>query len=275
MQTGAQGMASGDKAFTGSIPAIYDEYLVPIWFAPYAEDLVRRLSGVMRGRVLEIAAGSGAATRAMARALPPAVSIVATDLNGPMLDVSASRLADRRIEWRVADASALPFDDKEFDAVVCQFGVMFLPDKAKGFAEARRVLKPGDLYIFNVWDTLDANVFALVATQALAAVFPEDPPTFFERLPYGYNDAGDIRATLVKAGFANTEIETVEKTDRAPSPRAAAIGICQGTPLRNEIDTRDASRLDEATEAVAAALAAKFGSGAIEGRMRALVVTAR
>lgn len=268
-------MPGSDKAFTGSIPAIYDEYLVPIWFSPYAEDLVRRLTGVKRGRVLETAAGSGAATRAMARALPPAVSIVATDLNGPMLDVSASRIADRRIEWRVADASALPFDDREFDAVVCQFGVMFLPDKVRGFAEARRVLKPGGPYIFSVWDTLETNVFALVATQALATVFPEDPPTFFARLPYGYNDADDIRSALAKAGFANTEIETVEKTNRAPSPRAAAIGICQGTPLRSEIETRDAKRLDKATDVVAAALAAKFGSGAIEGRMRALVVTAR
>ncbi|MCB1542354.1 MAG: methyltransferase domain-containing protein [Rhodoblastus sp.] len=268
-------MASGDKAFTGSIPAIYDEYLVPIWFSPYAEDLVRRLSGVKRGRVLETASGSGAATRAMAHALPPAVTIVATDLNGPMLDVSATRLTDRRIEWQVADASALPFDDEEFEAVVCQFGVMFLPDKVQGFAEARRVLKPGGLYIFNVWDTLETNAFAQVATQALAAVFPDDPPTFFERLPYGYNDAGEISATLKNAGFVNMEIETVEKTNRAPSPRSAAIGICQGTPLRNEIEARDAQRLDEATEAVAAALAARFGSGAIEGRMRALVVTAR
>ena len=188
MQTGAQGMASGDKAFTGSIPAIYDEYLVPIWFAPYAEDLVRRLSGVMRGRVLEIAAGSGAATRAMARALPPAVSIVATDLNGPMLDVSASRLADRRIEWRVADASALPFDDEEFEAVVCQFGVMFLPDKVQGFAEARRVLKPGGTLILSL-----PKRNAAVLTQSLAQVIRTRARDLRRRTP------GKILLVVVKA----------------------------------------------------------------------------
>ncbi len=268
-------MAVGDKAFTGSIPAIYDEYLVPIWFAPYADDLVRRLVGVRRGRVLEIAAGSGAVTRAMARALPAAVSIVASDLNRPMLDISAARITGRRIEWQTADAGALPFADRAFNTVVCQFGVMFLPDKTQGFAEARRVLAPGGLYLFNVWDTLESNAFARVASRALATVFPEDPPMFFARIPYSYNDPNEIRDALATAGFANTEIETVEKTSRAPSPRAAAIGICQGTPLRNEIEARDASRLDEATDAVAAALAANFGSGAMEARMRALVITAR
>ncbi|HMN70914.1 MAG TPA: methyltransferase domain-containing protein [Rhodoblastus sp.] len=268
-------MAGGDKAFTGSIPAIYDEYLVPILFAPYAEDLVRRLGGLKRGRLLEIAAGSGAVTRAMARALPAAVSIVASDLNQPMLDVSASRITDRRIEWRQADASALPFDDREFDAVVCQFGIMFCPDKPRAYAEARRVLAAGGTYLFNVWDTLETSEFSHVAIRTLAKLFPDDPPSFFERIPHGYHDIADIRAALHAAGFANTEIETVEKIGRAPSPRAAAIGICQGTPLRNEIETRDAGRLNEATEAVAAALAAKFGSGAIEGRLRAIVVTAR
>ena len=269
------GLGKGDKAFTGSIPAIYDEYLVPIFFAPYAEDLVRRLGGVKRGRLLELAAGSGAATRAMARALPPAVSIVATDLNQPMLDVSAARIAGRTIEWRVADACALPFDAQEFDCVVCQFGAMFFPDKLRAFAETRRVLAAGGLFLFNVWDALEANDFSAVATQATNRLFPDDPPTFFARLPHGYHDADLIRRTLTEAGFANLEIETVEKRGRAPSPRAAAIGICQGTPLRNEIEARDPKRLDEVTDGVAAALAAKFGSGAIEGRLRALVISAR
>ena len=140
-------MGKGDKAFTGSIPAIYDEYLVPVFFAPYAEDLVRRLGGVKRGRLLEIAAGSGAATRAMARALPPAVSIVATDLNQPMLDTAAGLTAAANVEWRQADAQALPFEGASFDAVVCQFGVMFFPDKAAGFSQARRVLRPGGRFL--------------------------------------------------------------------------------------------------------------------------------
>ncbi len=268
-------MAGGDKAFTGSIPAIYDEYLVPIFFAPYAEDLVRRLGDLRRGRLLEIAAGSGAATRAMARALPSSVSIVASDLNRPMLDVSRARITDRTIEWRAADACALPFDEREFDAVVCQFGVMFCPDKAQAFREARRVLAPGGCYLFNVWDRLETNAFSDIATQALAGLFPDDPPRFLERVPHAFHDVAAIRDALAVAGFANTEIETVEKSSRAPSPRAAAIGLCQGTPLRSEIEARDAARLNEATEAVATALAAKFGTGAIEGRMRAIVVTAR
>jgi ubiquinone/menaquinone biosynthesis C-methylase UbiE len=268
-------MAATDKLFAGSIPVIYDRLLVPLIFEPYARDLAVRVAQAKPRRVLETAAGTGVLTRNLASALPEQTSIIATDLNQPMLDHAAERqAAGRPVAWQQADALALPFKDRSFDVVACQFGIMFFPDKIKGYGEARRVLEPGGHFLFNVWDEIAANEFADVVTQALAAVFPQDPPRFMARVPHGYHDVRKIREELVAAGFATIAIETIEQKSVASSPREPAIAYCQGTPLRNEIEARDASRLEEATDAAARALAQRFGSGAIEGRIRAHVITA-
>jgi SAM-dependent methyltransferase len=246
-----------------------------MFFEPYAEDLATRLGDIGRGCVLELAAGTGVVTRALARRLAPSVEMVATDLNQPMLDLAATRITGRRIEWRQADATSLPFDADSFDAILCQFGVMFFPDKARAFREARRVLKPGGRLLFNVWTALAENAFSHVVTEAVAALFPSDPPSFFARVPHAYHDKSEIRAVLSAAGFGQIEMTIVTLPSRAASARDAAIALCQGTPLRNEIEARDASRLEEATAATAAALSKRFGDGAIEAAMGALVVEAR
>jgi len=267
-------MVATDTLFAGSIPEFYDRYLVPLIFEPYALDLAGRLAEIGPGNVLEVAAGTGAATRAIASRLPASAQLTATDLNQPMLDHANARLPDERIEWKKADALALPFEDGSFDAVVCQFGVMFFPDKIQGYREARRVLKPGGHYLFNVWDHISENEFADVVTDALAALFPHDPPRFLARTPHGYHNREQIRRELNAAGFTNVSIEAVDHRSKAASPRDPAIAYCQGGPLRNEIEARDAARLEEATSRAAEAVARKFGSGAVDGRIRALVITA-
>ena len=268
-------VASVDKVFAGSIPELYERLMVPLIFEPYALDLARRLAKTKPRAVLETAAGTGVVTRALAAALPAETRLTITDLNQPMLDHAKSRQpADSRIAWRRADALALPFEDRSFDAVACQFGAMFFPDKVQGYKEARRVLKPGGHFFFSVWDAIEANDFADVITQELAAVFPNDPPQFLARTPHGYHDVERIGAELAAAGFSRIDIETVAHRSRALSPRDPAIGFCQGTPLRNEIEARDPSRLGEATDVAAAALAARFGPGPIDGRIQALVITA-
>jgi SAM-dependent methyltransferase len=267
-------MRPTDRVFAGSIPALYDRYLGPLIFEPYAADLAKRLEDLTAGRLLEIAAGTGVVTRALAR-LPDAVAIVATDLNPPMLAFAAARMEPRRpITWRQADALALPFAESEFDVAVCQFGVMFFPDKRTAFREALRVLKPGGRFLFNVWDRIEVNEFAQVVSEAVAALFPENPPRFMARTPHGYHDTGMIRDELKAVGFSSIAIETVERRSKAPSARDPAIGFCQGTPLRNEIDARDPRRLAEVTEAATRAIAERFGEGPVEGKMQAHVVTA-
>ena len=263
-----------DKVFSGSIPKLYETYLVPLIFEPYAQDLADRLASRSLTRVLEIAAGTGVVTRRLALVLPESVSIVATDLNQPMLDQAAALGTRRPVEWRQADAMRLPFQDRTFDAVVCQFGVMFFPDRAKAFAQARRVLRPGGVFLFNVWDRIEENEFADTVTRSLEAVFPTDPPRFLARTPHGYHDESVIRRDLVSGGFAaEAQIVPIAARSRANSPRVPAVAYCQGTPLRNEIEARDASRLGEATDAVAAALAQRFGTGAVDGKIQALIVS--
>jgi ubiquinone/menaquinone biosynthesis C-methylase UbiE len=264
------GITATDKLFAGSIPEIYDRYLVPLIFESYASDLAERVAQTGPHRVLELAAGTGALTRALASRLPARVPIVATDLNQPMLDYAALRSADDgRITWRQADALALPFDDQAFDAVACQFGVMFFPDKLRAYREAHRVLRPGGRFHFNVWDHIAANEFADVITQELAKLFPHDAPLFLARTPHGYHEVASIEEELAAAGFASASVETRGDTSKARSAREAALAYCQGTPLRNEIEARDASRIEEATETAAQALARRFGAGAITGQIRA------
>lgn len=268
-------MAVTDKLFAGSIPEVYDRYLVPLIFDSYARDLAERLGAVRPRDVLETAAGTGALTRAIEPRLAAEARMVATDLNQPMLDRAAARQPHAgRIAWQRADALALPFEDERFDAVACQFGAMFFPDKVRGYGEVHRVLKPGGHFFFNVWDEISENEFADVVTQALAARFAQDPPRFLARTPHGYSDAGRIRDDLTAAGFSRISVDTVDGVSKASSPHEPAIAYCQGTPLRNEIEARDASGLEDATNEAAAALARRFGSGAVEGRIRAHVIIA-
>ena len=262
-----------DKVFTGSIPKLYEEHLVPLIFEPYAADLVNRIASRSLGRVLEIAAGTGVVTRKLASALPDSVSIVATDLNEAMLDLASEVGTRRPVEWRQADAMQLPFDDSTFDAVVCQFGVMFFPGKAKAFSEARRVLRSGGVFMFNAWDRIEENEFAHTVTKALASVFPEDPPRFMARTPHGYYDLATIERDLKHGGFVATpHISTLAARSKATSPHIPAIAYCQGTPLRNEIEARDKLRLGEATDMAAQAIAERFGQGPVDGKIQAHVI---
>lgn len=268
-------MMATDKLFAGSIPEIYDRLLVPLIFEPYALDLAKRVARTDPRNVLETAAGTGVLTRAIALQLPAHARIVATDLNQPMLDHAAVRQSgDGRIEWKKADALTLPFGDQSFDVAACQFGAMFFPDKVQAYKEAHRVLKPGGQFVFNVWDKISENDFADTVTQALATVFPHDPPHFLARTPHGYHDVEQIRAELNAAGFTAVTVDAVDDISKAPSPSNPAIAYCQGTPLRNEIESRDASRLQEATKVAAEAVARRYGSGAVEGRIRGFVIAA-
>jgi SAM-dependent methyltransferase len=211
----------------------------------------------------------------LAPKLSSGTTYVVTDLNQPMLDYAASRQGpDIRITWRQADALALPFDNAAFDLVCCQFGAMFFPDRPSAYREAKRVLKPGAHFLFNVWDRIEENAFADDVVNALARMFPNDPPRFMARTPHGYYDTALIRRELEEAGFSGVVIETRAEQSRASSPRIAAVAYCQGTPIRNEIETRDAGKLEAATDYAAAAIADRHGSGAVAAKIQAHVIMA-
>jgi ubiquinone/menaquinone biosynthesis C-methylase UbiE len=268
-------MLETDKVFAGSIPENYDRYMVPLIFEPYAGDLAQRAASLSPNAVLEIAAGTGVVTRALAPKLSPGASYVVTDLNQPMLDYAASRQPpDSRIKWRQADALVLPFANAAFDLVCCQFGAMFFPDRASAYREARRVLKPGGHFLFSVWDRIEENVFADDVTNVLAKMFPNDPPRFLARTPHGYHDRTMIRSELEEAGFSGVAIETRSAQSRASSPRLPAVAYCQGTVLRSEIEARGPGRLEAATDSAASAIADRHGSGEVAAKIQAHVIVA-
>jgi ubiquinone/menaquinone biosynthesis C-methylase UbiE len=266
-------MSGHDIHFVGSIPAVYDEILGPLMFAPYADDLAERVRRAGPRAVLEVAAGTGVVTRALVKALASA-QIVASDLNDAMLHI-AQRQPLPRVTWKHADAQRLPFEDAAFDVVVCQFGYMFVPDKPAAYREARRVLGAGGRLVFNMWGPLERNPVTQVVGASVASSFPHDPPRFFERTPFAYYDGATLRSELERAGFQDVEVESVEKVTQAPSPELTAEGLCLGTPMRNEIEARDPARLDAVTAAAGAALRARFGAGPFDNRMHAVVISAR
>lgn len=266
-------MNSTDTVFAGSIPAMYDRYMVPLLFRPYAEEVARRARGFMPGHVLETAAGTGIVTEALYQALPDA-EIIATDLNAPMLEVAAQRVRSDKVAFEPADALDLRFADASFDLVVCQFGVMFFPDKVRANSEARRVLRDGGRYLLVIWDSVERNLATKVAGAAVAELFPDDTAAFYERIPFRYHERTVIEADLRAAGFGEVDLETVELRSRAASARDAALGLTQGSPMRSEIEKRGSDVLARATDAAERALRQFEGPDGFDAPMSAHIVTA-
>ncbi|QFT95191.1 Ubiquinone/menaquinone biosynthesis C-methyltransferase UbiE (plasmid) [Roseovarius sp. THAF9] len=268
-------MSNIDSDFSGSIPEIYNSHLVPILFEGFAEDLAERVARTDPRDVLEVAAGSGAVTRALAPRLGDQSRYVVTDLNPGMLERARQHHEDNRLEWLEANAMSLPFEDDSFDVVLCQFGVMFFPDRIKGFSEARRVLRSGGRFIFNSWGPLEENDFSHVAVETLIKLYPEDPPLFLARTPFGYSEKSQVQADLAAAGFEDVQIENMKLKSRADTADDFAFGQSCGSPLRLEIEARGEPPLQEVRTAIAEALVARFGRGQITGRMMALVAQAK
>jgi ubiquinone/menaquinone biosynthesis C-methylase UbiE len=258
--------------FVGSIPELYDRHMGPVLFEPYARDLARRLPSGAR-RVLELAAGTGRVTWHLLGALPPDGTLVATDLNEPMLEVAKKRIGtDPRVTYRQADMQEIPLADDSVDAIVCQFGLMFVPDKPRAMAQMRRVLAPGGVLLLSVWDEL-ANNPATAAFQDLTmATFPDDPPMFM-RTPFSMGDASELERLATGAGFKAVRVETVGTTGESESATHLATGLVRGNPLWNQLSERGVD--GPAFEArVAAEMARRFGEKPCRSALSAHVLTA-
>jgi ubiquinone/menaquinone biosynthesis C-methylase UbiE len=262
-------------AFTGRIPENYERYLGPLLFEPFAEDLVARLPMHDGIRILEVACGTGIVTRRLVEKLAGRGSIVATDLNEAMFAHARTRLPGRGdATWRHADGTSLPFESGSFDVVVCQFGVMFFSDKAAGAREAFRVLKPGGLYLFNVWDALAHNPVPRLTHETVAGYFPKDPPKFYA-VPFSYHDVTAIETLLRDTGFEAVRTERVVKEGTSASAAEAAIGLIEGNPVFGEIMQRRPEALAEIEAAVAARVARELGDRPLRTPLRAIVASGR
>jgi SAM-dependent methyltransferase len=259
-----------DASWVETMPEVYDRCLGPVLFAPFAKQLAAAAAALLPGRVLELAAGTGIATAELVRALPDA-QITATDLNPAMVEWAASRISGP--SWLPADAQHLELPDDSFDLVACQFGVMFFPDKQAAFAEAARVLAPSARLLFTVWDVVEASDIPAALVASLAAVFPENPPSFLARIPHGYADPDQIAADLRAAGLQPERIERLVLRSTAASARSVAEGFCLGTPLRFALTERGS--LLDLTQRLADELTARLGTGPVDGALAAIAVSAR
>jgi SAM-dependent methyltransferase len=267
-------MESSASQFVGSIPEHYERGLVPVIFDPFAADLAARLSAFQASDVLEVACGTGVLTRRLGVALGARARLTATDLNPDMLERARRAVPpDHEVIWRVADGTSLDFEPGAFDAVVCQFGLMFFPDKAAGMREARRVLRPGGRYFFNVWDGFTHNPFGRIAHETIGSFFPDDPPAFY-LTPFGFADESVIRSLLASAGFRGIEVERLRKDAASPTARAFADGLVRGNPVLLMIAERGIADPDQVVAALEQALVKEGGDRPFRSTMQALVVTA-
>lgn len=228
----------GLVSFTGTVPANYDKYLGPYLFEPYAIDITSRLAADNCTNVLEIASGTGRLTKHLVKLLPPGGRLIATDLNEDMLKVARQVVSDERIEWHTADAQALPFSNNSFHHVVCQFGVMFFPDKPLAFAEAARVLQPKGKFIFNTWGPVEKNTRAYFVQQLVLDTFAGDAPEFFAKGPYAFHDHALITQLMTNAGFTNITIEEVPKTCFYDRKETYINGFTLGSTLSVFLDAQ-------------------------------------
>jgi ubiquinone/menaquinone biosynthesis C-methylase UbiE len=268
-------MTNEAAQFVGSIPDNYDRGLGPHIFVDFAADLARRVASASPSRVLELAAGTGIVTRALREALPASIHLLATDLNPPMLEVAQKKFnVDENIAFQPADATALPFEDVAFDAIACQFGVMFFPDKDKSYREAYRVLSPGGRYLFNVWDAFEYNPFARIAHETIGRFLPADVPGFY-RVPFGYHQIDPIKASLLVTGFGEVSASVVRFQKIIPSAVEFAKGLVFGNPVIEQIRDRGTADPDGVVAAVTTALQEAFGADPGLMPLQAIVFSAR
>ena len=261
--------------FVDGIPAHYDARLGPHLFIDYASDLAGRAATTKPTRVLEIAAGTGIVTRMLRDALPVSTDLVASDLNPPMLEVARRKFGtDEKVEFRAADATALPFRDGDFDLVVCQFGVMFFPEKDQAYREVHRVLTHRGRYYFNVWDSFVFNPFARITQETVSRFFEQDAPTFYT-VPFGYHQIDIIKASLLQAGFEDVSAHIVKTSKTIPSAERFAEGLIYGNPIVEEIRARGTTDPDTIVAAVTAALRDAFGHDPGRMPLQAIVFGAR
>lgn len=261
---------TGDARWLDSMPEIYDRCLGPALFAPYARRLARIAAAHAPHTVLEVAAGTGIVTAELVRALSRA-QITATDLNPAMVAWAEQRVSGP--QWLPADAQCLDFADASFDMIVCQFGVMFFPDKPKAFGEFARVLRPGGTLLFTVWDSVHGSRFPAALVAGLAELIPDDPPDFVVRIPHGYHDRDRIRLDLAAGGLVVESFERLVLRGSAPSARVIAEGFCYGTPLRFALEQR--GDIEQVADALAQRMTVRLGDGPIEGDLAGYVVSVR
>jgi ubiquinone/menaquinone biosynthesis C-methylase UbiE len=266
-------MTDDAAGYIGSIPQHYDRDLVPILFADYAADISRRVAACSPGRVLEMAAGTGIVTRHLCNLLPVGVSLTATDLNPPMLEIARTKFRPHElVEFQQADAAALPFADGSFDVVVCQFGVMFFPDKDKSYREALRVLGPGGRYLFNVWDSHRHNSFARIAHEVTGSFFPADPPQF-QSVPFAYR-FDSIKDSLLDAGFINIAAVVVRQQKRVSELTILARGLVYGSPIIDQVRQRGGVEAEQIVDAIVREYRKQFGNDPATVRLQAIVFSA-
>ena len=258
------------RSGTDSLAQQYDEYLGPLFFEPYAMDVANLIDPSVVSNALEIGCGTGRVTRHLSNILSPNASLVASDISQDMLAVAKEKLRNRNIEWKIIDAENLPIETDSVDLVVCYFGYMFVPDKAKAFAEALRVLRKGGMLLMATWDTLEHNEASHVFRKTVEKCFGETLPES-SKVASSMHDPAANAQMLQLAGFSKINSFRVVKKMHAETAASAAQGLVKGGSLYNEILKRNPAWVDEIISTVEKELSEKYGKGPMIAPISAII----
>jgi ubiquinone/menaquinone biosynthesis C-methylase UbiE len=249
----------------GSAPEMYQRYLVPAMTALWAIDLVDQAAPRPGERVLDVACGTGVVARVAAERVGSTGRVAALDINPGMLAVARSLpvAPGAGIEWHEGSVLALPFPDAAFDAVLCQLGLQFFPDRTAALREMRRVLAPEGRLAVSVFGPIEHTP----ATHALSNALDRHVgpgASVAKRTEHELADTEALRTLVTSAGFRGVAIHTASKLARFPSPTDYVRIQLAATPLASLVAQQDASRREGLVgaliEDVSAALAPYVGS---------------
>ena len=194
----------------------YESYMVPTLFGPCATSLVDAAELKAGERVLDVGCGTGIVAREIASRLGATGRVTGVDLSPNMLAV-ASAAADREgltIEWRKGNAEQLPFDDRMFDLVLCQFALMFFADKTAALTEMRRVVTKSGRVLITVWQGLDRHPFY----QTLHRVIQQRAGISALQDIFSLGNTDDLRRLALAAGFRQVDVRPFTITAHFPNP---------------------------------------------------------
>lgn len=218
---------------SGSAAQIYEDFFVPALFAEPAA-MLTELTEIRSGQsVLDVACGTGVFSRAALARVGPAGHVDGVDINEGMLAVASARAPG--VRWRLCRAEALPYGEGEFDAVICQFGLMFFEDRRAALAEMRRVARSQGVCAVAVWDALERSPGYAALAGLLHKLFGAEAADAL-RAPFVLGNRTEVQRLCASAQWRNVEIRTLNVTARFASLHDWLHTEIRGWTLAEKVD---------------------------------------
>ncbi len=253
---------------SGSAAEVYETFFVPALFQEWTGRVADAAQIQAGDRVLDVACGTGVLTRTVAERVGKN-GVIGLDVNDGMLAVAREKSAD--IEWKQGVAENLPFEDGSFDAVVCQFGLMFFDNRQVAIQEMMRILRTGGRLAVAVWDSLDRTPGYAAMVDLLLRLFGEEAANGL-RAPFVLGEVEEVRDLFKSAGIHEVKVDTIVGIARFPSIESWVYTDIKGWVLADMINDEQFTLLLQEAEKTLSSFVSE--SGAVEFASPAHIISA-